>query len=63
MLLAIILYRVNIRKFSAFCPLWVDKRENVGIVNSSVNYRNLQFLEIYWSVIWLATNVSGGGKL
>ena len=34
MLLAIILYRVYIRKISAFCPLGVDCKENVGIMNS-----------------------------
>jgi len=33
MLLAIILYRVNIRKFSVFCLLEIDYTENVGIMN------------------------------
>ena len=32
-LLAIILYRVDIQKISAFCPLGVDYTENVGTID------------------------------
>ena len=32
--LDILLYRVNIRKLFACCPLGVDYRENISIINS-----------------------------